>query len=155
MTWGCHEHLLRNGRRRISRPSIWIDGRHCRHDAAKNGGEGSRARLSARHDAAAGDGMGLGAGPWLLFRGQVPEDRGFEVLFNGGPGVGIRRANIADGPPPAARSLIDSMPTVKIAIGIFTGILIVLCARRSLSWGRRHGRCRASICITPIASFLG
>ncbi|KAK8942720.1 E3 ubiquitin-protein ligase RING1 [Platanthera zijinensis] len=88
-----------------------------------------------RHDAAAGDGMGLGAGPWLLFRGQVPEDRGFEVLFNGGPGVGIRRANIADyfmgpgledlieqlthsdrrGPPPAARSLIDSMPTVKIA----------------------------------------
>lgn len=87
-----------------------------------------------RHDAAAGDGMGLGAGPWLLFRGQVPEDRGFEVLFSGGPGVGIRRANIADyfmgpgledlieqlthndrrGPPPAARSLIDSMPTIKI-----------------------------------------
>lgn len=87
-----------------------------------------------RPDTVSTDGAGFGAGPWLLFRGQVPEDRGFEVLFNGGPGVGIRRANIADyfmgpgleelieqlthndrrGPPPAARSSIDSMPVVKI-----------------------------------------
>ncbi|PKA66987.1 E3 ubiquitin-protein ligase RING1 [Apostasia shenzhenica] len=78
--------------------------------------------------------MGFGPGPWLLFRGQIPEDRGFEVLFRGGPGVGVRRANISDyfmgpgledlieqlmqnerrGPPPATRSSIDAMPTIKI-----------------------------------------
>ncbi|KAH0454470.1 hypothetical protein IEQ34_016394 [Dendrobium chrysotoxum] len=88
-----------------------------------------------RHDTITSDGIGFGPGPWLLFRGQVPDDRGFEILFNGGPGSGIRRTNIADyfmgpgleelieqltrndrrGPPPAARSLIDSMPTVKIS----------------------------------------
>ncbi|KAG0487885.1 hypothetical protein HPP92_006696 [Vanilla planifolia] len=78
--------------------------------------------------------MGFDPSPLLLFHGQVPEDRGFDVLFNGGPGFGIRRSNIADyfmgpgledliehltmgnhrGPPPAARSSIDAMPTIKI-----------------------------------------
>ncbi|PKA58584.1 E3 ubiquitin-protein ligase RING1 [Apostasia shenzhenica] len=73
--------------------------------------------------------------PWLMFHGQIPEDRGFEVIFNGGPAVGIRRANFADyfmgpgleelieqltqgdrrGPPPAASSAIDAMPTIKIS----------------------------------------
>ncbi|XP_043720356.1 probable E3 ubiquitin-protein ligase RHC1A [Telopea speciosissima] len=86
----------------------------------------------------AGLGAGYGAGPWLIFRGQVPvrmsENGGIEVLFNGGPGVGLRRANVGDyflgpgldelieqltrndrhGPPPASRSSIDAMPTVKI-----------------------------------------
>ncbi|KAJ4979651.1 hypothetical protein NE237_010431 [Protea cynaroides] len=81
---------------------------------------------------------GFGAGPWLIFRGQVPvrmsENGGIEVLLNGGSGVGLRRANVGDyflgpgldelieqltrndrnGPPPAARSSIDAMPTVNI-----------------------------------------
>ncbi|XP_066351034.1 probable E3 ubiquitin-protein ligase RHC1A [Miscanthus floridulus] len=82
--------------------------------------------------------MEFGSGPWLLFRGQLPghltEDNGFDVFINGRRGVGMRRANIADyfvgpglddlieqltqndrqGPPPAAQSSIDAMPTVKI-----------------------------------------
>lgn len=82
--------------------------------------------------------MEFGSGPWLLFRGQLPghltEDNGFDVFINGRRGVGMRRANIADyfvgpglddlieqltqndrqGPPPAAQSSIDAMPTIKI-----------------------------------------
>lgn len=81
---------------------------------------------------------GLGFGPWLIFRGQMPirssESGGFEVLLNGAPGIGLRRDNGSDffmgpgleefieqltrndrrGPPPAARSSIDAMPTIKI-----------------------------------------
>ncbi|XP_077210432.1 putative E3 ubiquitin-protein ligase RHC1A [Tasmannia lanceolata] len=81
---------------------------------------------------------GFGSGPWLIFHGQMPvrmsENGNIEVLFNGGPGVGLRRANISDyfmgpgldelieqltrndqrGPPPASRSSIDAMPTIKI-----------------------------------------
>ncbi|KAG0479074.1 hypothetical protein HPP92_013793 [Vanilla planifolia] len=77
----------------------------------------------------------FGHGPWLLFRGRIPEERGFEMLFNGGRGVGIRHASVADyvmvpgleelleqltqndhrGPPPAARSSIDAMPTIQIS----------------------------------------
>ncbi|KAF8369685.1 hypothetical protein HHK36_017034 [Tetracentron sinense] len=80
-------------------------------------------------------GLGFGSGPWLIFRGQIPvrmsENGGIEVLFNGGPGVGLRREdyfvgpgldelveqlarNGRRGPPPASRSSIDAMPTVKI-----------------------------------------
>lgn len=77
---------------------------------------------------------GIGS-PWLLFRGQLSEDRGIEALINGGSGVEIGSANITDyfmgpgmedlieqltqnahrGPPPASRSSIDAMPLVKIS----------------------------------------
>lgn len=82
--------------------------------------------------------FGSGSGPWLIFSGQIPvrmSENGIEVLLNGGPGVGIRRAsgndyflgpgleelieqlsrNDRQGPPPAARSSIDAMPIVKIS----------------------------------------
>lgn len=79
-------------------------------------------------------GLELGSGPWLIFRGQMADSGGIEVFFNGVPGVGMRRADISDyfmgpgleelieqltrndrhGPPPAARSSIDAMPIVKI-----------------------------------------
>lgn len=86
----------------------------------------------------ADNGMGFGPGPWLIFRGQLPvrmsENGGMEVLFNGAPALGLRRANVGDyffgsgldelieqltrndrrGPPPASQSAIDAMPTVKI-----------------------------------------
>ncbi|KAL8242420.1 hypothetical protein R6Q59_012722 [Mikania micrantha] len=76
--------------------------------------------------------------PWFMFDGQGPDrtpvDERFEVFFNGAP-PGPRRANISNvfmgpgleelfeqltmnngrqGPPPATRSAIDSMPTIKI-----------------------------------------
>ncbi|OVA18843.1 zinc finger protein [Macleaya cordata] len=82
--------------------------------------------------------FGSGSGPWLIFSGQIPvrmSENGIEVLLNGGHGVGIRRASVNDyflgpgldelieqlsrndrqGPPPASRSSIDAMPTVKIS----------------------------------------
>ncbi|KAK9124954.1 hypothetical protein Scep_013800 [Stephania cephalantha] len=82
-------------------------------------------------------GVGFNPGPWLIFSGQIPlqmlENGGIELL-HGGSGVGLRRANVSDyfvgpglddliemltrnerrGPPPAAQSSIDAMPTVKI-----------------------------------------
>ncbi|XP_010931555.1 probable E3 ubiquitin-protein ligase RHC1A [Elaeis guineensis] len=84
------------------------------------------------------NGMGFGPGPWLIFRGQLPvrmsENGGMEVLFNGAPALGLRRANVGNyffgsgldelieqltrndrrGPPPASQSAIDALPTVKI-----------------------------------------
>lgn len=80
-----------------------------------------------------------GVGPLLIFGGQIPVrlsgNNGFEALFNGVPGIGLTRGNGGDyfigpgleelleqlsanehrGPPPAARSSIDSMPTIKIS----------------------------------------
>ncbi|XVF66951.1 hypothetical protein PTKIN_Ptkin10aG0081000 [Pterospermum kingtungense] len=77
-------------------------------------------------------------GPFLVFGGQIPfrfsGNSGFEALFNGAPGIGFTRGNSGDyfigpgleelfeqlsandrrGPPPASRSSIDSMPTIKI-----------------------------------------
>lgn len=81
-------------------------------------------------------------GPLLIFGGQIPfrlsgnGNGGFEAIFGGahGPGIGFTRGNGGDyfigpgleelfeqlsandrrGPPPAARSSIDAMPTVKI-----------------------------------------
>ncbi|ONK67488.1 uncharacterized protein A4U43_C05F570 [Asparagus officinalis] len=73
-------------------------------------------------------------GPWLVFQGQGFDDRPFGVLFNEGPGLGIRRGNSADyfvgpglddlieqltqndrgGPPPAPQTSIDAMPNVTI-----------------------------------------
>ncbi|KAJ6794869.1 putative E3 ubiquitin-protein ligase RHC1A [Iris pallida] len=82
--------------------------------------------------------VGSGSGPFLVFRGQMPghhsENGGIQLLFNGAPGFAVRRANIGDyfvgagldeliemltrngrvGPPPASRSAIDAMPTIKI-----------------------------------------
>lgn len=78
-------------------------------------------------------------GPLLIFGGQVPirlsRNGGIEALFNGVPGVAVTRGNGGDyfigpgleelleqlsanerrGPPPAARSSIEAMPTVKIS----------------------------------------
>ncbi|KAJ6852940.1 putative E3 ubiquitin-protein ligase RHC1A [Iris pallida] len=83
-------------------------------------------------------GVGSGSGPLLVFGGQMPghlsENGGIALLFNGAPGFAVRRANIGDyfvgagldelmemltrndrrGPPPASRSAIDAMPTIKI-----------------------------------------
>ncbi|KAG8371051.1 hypothetical protein BUALT_Bualt13G0046700 [Buddleja alternifolia] len=86
--------------------------------------------------------MGTGSrppGPLLIFRGQhlvgMPDPDPFDAFFNGGPGMGHRRADIADflmghglnelieqlsmndrrGPAPAPRSAIDAMPTIKIS----------------------------------------
>ncbi|KAA8549988.1 hypothetical protein F0562_001655 [Nyssa sinensis] len=83
-------------------------------------------------------GMAFGSSPWLIFHGQYPvrmtENDAFELFFNGSPGVGQRRPNFGDfftgpgleelieqltmhdrqGPPPAPRSSIDAMPTIKI-----------------------------------------
>ena len=70
---------------------------------------------------------GYRSGPWLVFHGQIP----VEALFSGGSGRGgnvsdlflgpgleelIEQLNLNDrrGPPPATRSSIDAMPTIKI-----------------------------------------
>lgn len=79
-----------------------------------------------------------GFSPLLIFGGQIPVrlsgNGGFEALFNGSPGIGLARGNAGDyffgpgleelfeqlsandrrGPPPASRSSIDAMPTIKI-----------------------------------------
>lgn len=76
-----------------------------------------------------------GFGPLLIFGGQIPlRNSRLEALFSGAPGLGITRGDSGDyfigpgleelfeqlsanghrGPPPAARSSIDAMPTVKI-----------------------------------------
>ncbi|KAI9093658.1 hypothetical protein K1719_027107 [Acacia pycnantha] len=79
-----------------------------------------------------------GYAPLLLFGGQIPVrlsgHGGFEALFNGTPGIGLMQGNTGDyfigpgleelfeqlsandrrGPPPASRSSIDAMPTIKI-----------------------------------------
>ncbi|XP_008788576.1 probable E3 ubiquitin-protein ligase RHC1A [Phoenix dactylifera] len=102
--------------------------------SSRNGGVDVRGRPGtiAEH------GMRFGSGPWLIFHGQLPvrvsENGGIEVLLNGAPAIGLRRANMGDyfvgagldelieqlarndrhGPPPASQSAIDAMPTVKI-----------------------------------------
>lgn len=77
---------------------------------------------------------GIGS-PWLLFRGHVSDDTGIESFLTGVSGIEIGSSNITDyfmgpgledlieqltqnahhGPPPASRSSIDAMPSVKIS----------------------------------------
>nr|AIZ68181.1 E3 ubiquitin-protein ligase RING1-like protein [Albuca bracteata] len=93
--------------------------------------------IRGRPNVTADQGVGLGTAPFLLFSGQIPghiSDNGLGVFLNGPSGFGLRRANIGDyfvgggledliemltrndrrGPPPAARSSIDAIPTIKI-----------------------------------------
>lgn len=81
--------------------------------------------------------QGSGYGPLFLFGGQIPVvsgGGGIEVLFNGAPGIAFTRGNVSNyfmgpgleelleqlsgndrqGPPPASRSSIDAMPTIRI-----------------------------------------
>lgn len=100
------------------------------------GGPSWEFDVNSRSNAPTGNGFALE--PWLRFRGPLPlqisENGGIEIVFDGGHGLGTRRANIGDyllssgfdnlieqltrnnsrGPPPASQSAIDSMPTVKI-----------------------------------------
>ncbi|XP_057970745.1 probable E3 ubiquitin-protein ligase RHC1A [Malania oleifera] len=97
-------------------------------------GENHNYDIRRRSSGSARD-HGSGFGPLFVFGGQFPvRNGGFEVLFNGAPGIGIARGNVADyfmgpgleelleqlavndrrGPPPASRSSIDAMPTIKI-----------------------------------------
>ncbi|XP_054811901.1 probable E3 ubiquitin-protein ligase RHC1A [Prosopis cineraria] len=97
---------------------------------------------SHRHDIVVGSDSipehGPGYAPLLLFGGQIPVrlsgHGGFEALFNGTPGIGLMQGNTGDyfigpgleelfgqlsandrrGPPPASRSSIDAMPTIRI-----------------------------------------
>uniref|UniRef100_A0A2P2JMP4 RING-type E3 ubiquitin transferase n=1 Tax=Rhizophora mucronata TaxID=61149 RepID=A0A2P2JMP4_RHIMU len=79
-----------------------------------------------------------GFGPLLIFGGQIPVrlsgNGGFGPLYPGAPGIAFARGNVGDyfigpgleelfaqlsandqrGPPPATRSSIDAMPTIKI-----------------------------------------
>lgn len=93
--------------------------------------------MRSRSDMIPEHNMAFGPGPWLIFRGQPPvhmiNSDGFEALFNGsqmghqranygdflmGPGLRelIERLSVNDrqGPPPAPRSAIDSMPSIVI-----------------------------------------
>lgn len=93
----------------------------------------SRSGLGPEHS------MAFGSGPWLIFQGQAPvrisDNEGFEFFFNGSPRSGQRPSNYGEffagpgleelieqltmndrqGPPPAPRSSIEAMPTVKIS----------------------------------------
>ncbi|KAL6009913.1 putative E3 ubiquitin-protein ligase rhc1a [Asimina triloba] len=91
-------------------------------------------------DLVPGQSMGYSSGPWLILRGQVPirvSDSGrMASLFGGGQGIGAGgdfshylmgpgpgldeileqlTQNSRRGPPPAPRSAIDAMPTIKIS----------------------------------------
>lgn len=73
-----------------------------------------------------------GYGPWLIFSGQVPQNRRFDELFNEsngfrrgnggnyfvGPGLEEIIAEISNdqhGNPPVSKSLVDAIPSVKIS----------------------------------------
>ncbi|CAL9145521.1 probable E3 ubiquitin-protein ligase RHC1A [Musa acuminata AAA Group] len=101
------------------------------------GGSSREFDVHGRPSVPMGNGTRFGLEPWLLFRGQLPlhtSNGETELLFNGGTGVGMSRANLGHyffgsgfedfieqlsrnnhhGPPPASQSAIDAMPIVKI-----------------------------------------
>lgn len=106
--------------------------RHQMADRSHGGGHDMRARSDSIPE------HGPGFAPLLIFGGQIPfrlsGHGGIEALFNGTPGIGMTRGNTGDyfigpgleelfeqlsannrqGPPPATRSSIDAMPTIKI-----------------------------------------
>ncbi|CAA2992195.1 probable E3 ubiquitin-protein ligase RHC1A [Olea europaea var. sylvestris] len=95
----------------------------------------TRSGVNPENSVAFGSGP---AGPWLIFHGQSPasmsDNNAFEFFLNGNHGMGQRRGDFGDifmgpglqdlieqltmndrqGPPPAPRSAIDAMPTIKI-----------------------------------------
>ncbi|XP_020690038.1 probable E3 ubiquitin-protein ligase RHC1A [Dendrobium catenatum] len=119
-------------------PSNYLDPRFQLFDAISTMMRQRMARMGEGINLHNGPDMVLSGGigsPWLLFRGQVSEDGGLEALLNGGSGIEIGRATITDyfmgpglqdlieqltqnahlGPPPASRSSIHAMPSVKIS----------------------------------------
>ncbi|KAF8102061.1 hypothetical protein N665_0201s0350 [Sinapis alba] len=100
-----------------------------------------RSRLAERIGSGGGGSESFSsiAAPFLIFGGQANNNTSVEALLNSSPGIGITRGNNANagdyfygpgieelieqlssgtthhrGPPPAAKSSIDALPTVKI-----------------------------------------
>uniref|UniRef100_A0A5B6YPI3 RING-type E3 ubiquitin transferase n=1 Tax=Davidia involucrata TaxID=16924 RepID=A0A5B6YPI3_DAVIN len=89
-------------------------------------GRNSNFDIRARSGPVPEHSMAFGSSPWLIFHGQYPvrmtENDAFELFFNGSPGMGQGLEELIEqltmhgrqGPPPAPRSSIDAMPTIKI-----------------------------------------
>ncbi|ONK78467.1 uncharacterized protein A4U43_C02F19080 [Asparagus officinalis] len=89
-------------------------------------GRNREVDIHRRPNSISDQGLGFGTGPFLLFSGQIPAhiDIGNSRRVNAGDylvGSGLEdfiemlmRNNDRRGPPPAARSSIDAIPTIKI-----------------------------------------